>query len=122
MINLEIKVAGVTKIEGVQAILQSLALTHGTPIGTLLPDHYNMFSLDCLVKLVREPKNVHDGNAIAIYLNDMHVGYVPKDTAAWLAGHIDRGKYVAIRSMSIGGGGGYSFGVSMLVLYEEDSE
>src|SRR4029077_14933268 len=45
----------------------------------------------------REPKNIHDENAIAVYLNekpwkDMHVGYISRQTAAEIAGRIDSGR------------------------------
>ena len=32
--------------------------------------------------LVPEPANAHDPSAIAVYINDQHVGYLPRGTAA----------------------------------------
>ena len=31
------------------------------------------------VRLVAEPENEFDNNAIAVYINDMHVGYIAKN-------------------------------------------
>lgn len=39
----------------------------------------------------REPNNRHDKNAIAIYINDYKVGYVPSFEAKKLVAQIDRG-------------------------------
>ncbi len=45
----------------------------------------------------REPQNIHDENAVAVYLNEkpwknMHVGYISRQTAAEIADRIDSGK------------------------------
>lgn len=57
------------------------------------------------VKLEREPKNVHDENAIKVILEStpykgMHIGYVSRHTALNLAPAIDGGK-VLICEVSI---------------------
>ena len=44
------------------------------------------------LKLVREPDNPHDPRAVAVFtLNDIRVGYLRRDRAAWLGSKIDRG-------------------------------
>jgi len=39
----------------------------------------------------REPDNRHDPNAIAVYINEYKVGYVPRNDAKVLAPQMDRG-------------------------------
>ena len=48
--------------------------------------------------LVREPENEHDGNAIKVTYTDpedasftVHLGYVARETAAWIAPELDEG-------------------------------
>lgn len=41
------------------------------------------------VKLVREPTNKFDANAVMVWFGDRHVGYVPKNQNAALSLHID---------------------------------
>ena len=31
------------------------------------------------IKIIKEPTNEHDSNAIAIYYNSIHIGYIPKE-------------------------------------------
>ena len=57
------KIVGSTFIPGGQEALKALS------IGQVL-------------FLVREPDNEYDPNAIAIYNGNVHLGYLPKDTAA----------------------------------------
>ena len=47
-------------------------------------------------KLVREPENMHDRNAVAVYLNEkpyteLHFGYLSRTVAAELAPRLDAG-------------------------------
>lgn len=48
------------------------------PIGTVL-------------RLVREPENQFDFNAIKVFLEDMHLGYLERGQAAWISPHMDAG-------------------------------
>ena len=41
------------------------------------------------VKLVREPDNKFDKNAVAVWIDDVHVGYIPKNQNVALAAAID---------------------------------
>lgn len=43
-----------------------------------------------IVKLVREPTNQYDANAVAIYVDGARIGYVPKKQNAVLAQFIDQ--------------------------------
>lgn len=43
--------------------------------------------------LVREPTNIHDGNAIAVIVRGRRVGYLPATTAAEIAPIIDSGEW-----------------------------
>lgn len=56
--------------------------------------------------LRREPGNAHDRNAVAVYLNQSRVGYVPASVAASVAKIIDGGEHVvaAVRSRDTFGG------------------
>lgn len=42
------------------------------------------------VRLVREPNNPHDANAVAVYVDGAHVGYIPKKSNVALAAFIDQ--------------------------------
>ncbi|MBQ4479137.1 MAG: HIRAN domain-containing protein [Victivallales bacterium] len=64
---IELKVAGVT-FEGRQEILKGMM---GAPR---------------LARLVREPDNKYDPNAIAVVANGQKIGYIPKAIAGDLAG------------------------------------
>ena len=51
-------------------------------------------------KLVREPENMHDRNAVAVYLNEkpyteLHFGYLSRTVAAELAPRLDAGMEIA---------------------------
>lgn len=43
------------------------------------------------IELRREPENKHDANAIAVYVDGVHGGYVPRDIASTLAPKLDAG-------------------------------
>lgn len=49
---------------------------------------FNLQSED-KVKLVREPSNPHDENAIAVMVQGNHIGYVAKEIAALAASEMD---------------------------------
>lgn len=51
------------------------------------------------VKLVREPENEFDKNAIKVLVNNIHIGYVPKNIAKKMAKFIDCGKYKYIAEL-----------------------
>lgn len=42
------------------------------------------------ITLVREPENIYDKNAVAVFVEDRHVGYIPKAQNAVLAAFIDQ--------------------------------
>jgi len=43
------------------------------------------------VRLEREPENSHDAYAIKVLVEDMHIGYVERSQAAWIAPYMDDG-------------------------------
>ena len=52
------------------------------------------FALGANVRLVREPNNIHDENAIAVYAGSVKAGYVNKQNAARLSRVMDSGRDV----------------------------
>ena len=57
------------------------------------------------VILIREPKNPHDENAVAVFREDgEQIGYLPRDNAEWVARVIDGGKKVEAKIEWITGG------------------
>ena len=44
------------------------------------------------MKLVREPKNTHDPDAVAVYLQKQKLGYVPRAENSAIAQMMDRGE------------------------------
>ena len=72
------------------------------------------------LRVVREPNNEYDSNAIAIY--DKHqnqLGYIGKNVAASLAPRMDEGEIVDVTVSNITGGGDYAFGVNIHVCIAE---
>lgn len=60
--------------------------------------------------LIPDPNNQHDPNAIAVYIDRFHVGFIPRDMAARLIPGLNSlyalnpGKYVALEGVITGGG------------------
>ena len=71
---LEIQIAGTSYRENIDQIETSLEIGH-------------------LFQMQREPENKHDSWAIAVYLNDYKLGYVPRDQNEIIARLIDAGKF-----------------------------
>lgn len=65
---------------------------------------------DIVAFLIPEPENPHDPNAIAVYINRLRVGYIPRDHAARLTPVLRQkyaenpGKYIAVYGVITGGG------------------
>ena len=93
-----VKVAGVT-FEGRQEYLKAL-------LG------------DEPVKIVPEPDNKFDPNALAVHIavngSVLHCGYIPKDLAAEIAPLLD-GEDIMASIDSVWGGGGYNWGLKLRV-------
>jgi hypothetical protein len=49
------------------------------------------------LKLVREPKSVHDPNAVAVYFHDQQLGYIPRAENSTIAQMLDRGEQLDAR-------------------------
>lgn len=41
------------------------------------------------LRLEREPDNTHDGNAIKVFFEDLWLGYLEREQAAWIAPNMD---------------------------------
>jgi hypothetical protein len=60
--------------------------------------------------LIPDPNNQHDPNAIAVYIDRFHVGFIPREMAARLTPGLNSlyalnpGKYVALEGVITGGG------------------
>ncbi|HZY98674.1 MAG TPA: helicase-related protein [Candidatus Baltobacteraceae bacterium] len=55
--------------------------------------------------LLREPNNVHDPNAIAVYYGNLQLGFIKRGIAAHIAPAIDAGERYRARVASLTGGG-----------------
>lgn len=44
-----------------------------------------------VLRLVREPENKYDPNAIQVFFEDSHIAYVNRDEAVWIADALDSG-------------------------------
>ena len=65
------------------------------------------YEVEALATLVREPKNPHDPNAVAVHINGRHVGYFAREEAAEFASQLDdlgrSGGTIVARSLIVGG-------------------
>lgn len=65
---------------------------------------------DVIAFLIPDPNNQHDPNAIAVYIDRFHVGFIPREMAARLIPGLNSlyalnpGKYVALEGVITGGG------------------
>jgi hypothetical protein len=69
----------------------------------LLAELYSMQEegIELTGRLKREKENRYDSNAIAVEVEAMQVGYIPKALAARLAVHIDAGEFIGVASVRI---------------------
>ncbi len=69
------------------------------------------------LRLLREPSNRYDRNAIAVFSEDMQIGYIDRELALRLAPILDKGKEYKCYVNAILGGGNYQYyGVSITIL------
>lgn len=93
--NIYTKVVGVT-YDGIQSILPRLHA--GMPL-----------------KLVREPSNQYDKNAVAVWCNGKKIGHLSRDLAADIAPLMDSGTAVDGTIEGITGGSGKTYGCNIKV-------
>lgn len=62
---------------------------------------YNFY--DQPVRFVYEPGNEYDSNAIAIYINELKIGYVPKEHISFIRNIVDSGRLVNAVCEFVGG-------------------
>lgn len=67
------------------------------------------------LRLVREPKNNYDRNAIAIYCEQGQLGYIPKELSVKLAPQIDKGQFIRCTVANITGAAYANSGVNILL-------
>lgn len=88
----------------------------------------NLPTLKGLVKeqelsLLPEPTNKYDPNAIAIYLQDKHLGYIPRDTAAKIVGDVNANTVKCVVSEVTGGvEGKENIGVNIKLIVNRPDE
>ena len=81
------------------------------------------FSPGRALRLVREPDNPYDANAVAVYdaAGSLHVGYLPKEHAARIATQLDAGQSYQCYSMWEGIKDGRRIQLRLLLLDENAS-
>lgn len=67
------------------------------------------------LKLVREPYNSYDKNAIAILAGSNKIGYLSKEIASSLAYKMDEGTLYYCKVSAVTGGGSYNYGVNIKI-------
>lgn len=69
------------------------------------------------LKLVPEPENKFDPNAIAVYYENLHLGYIPKETAKSMKYEMERNDAMYICKISeITGGGDRNYGCNLEII------
>ena len=85
----------------------------------VLPHLQSGMSLD----FVREPRNIHDKNAVAIYCSGRKIGHLSREEAAEIAPIMDSGVPVDGVIDEITGGGNYNYGCNIRVkIYKRKPE
>jgi restriction system protein len=83
---------------------------------------------DCELSLIREPKNPHDHNAVAVYADnwevdtdwDPQIGYLSTEVAAQVAPKMDEGYRVDCELHQRTGGGDENYGVNIQVTITDE--
>jgi hypothetical protein len=52
--------------------------------GAAAKEAVSLFDLSTELTLEPEPENKYDGNALAVYFGDLHIGYIEATQAAWI--------------------------------------
>ncbi|WP_051608712.1 HIRAN domain-containing protein [Selenomonas sp. FC4001] len=68
------------------------------------------------VALVREPNNLYDHNAVAVYCASVQLGYLPAGVASQVAPHMDAGYFISGTVMDVYGGNGYNYGARIKII------
>ena len=83
---------------------------NGVPIQTILPG----IQPGAVAYLQRERHNPYDINAVKVYANNTHIGYLKRTAAATVAPYLDQGRTVRVNIEEItGGDNGRSYGVNI---------
>ncbi len=65
--------------------------------------------------LIREPDNLYDRNAIAVYHHNVQLGFIKKNLAEKLAPYLDQGHHIICTIAEITGGDGYLYGANIRI-------
>lgn len=83
---------------------------NGVPIQTILPG----IRPGAVAYLQRDRHNEYDINAVKVYAENTHIGYLKRTAAATVAPYLDQGRTVRVNIEEItGGDNGRSFGVNI---------
>lgn len=83
---------------------------NGVPIQQILPG----IQPGAVAYLQRERHNPYDINAVKVYANNTHIGYLKRTAAATVAPYLDQGRTVRVNIEEItGGDNGRSYGVNI---------
>lgn len=92
------KVVGVTKLND-----------KGISIQSILPD----LSEDSDLYLRREPDNQYDSNAVKIFADHQHIGYIKATVAQQIAPLMDSGQIIEVELLEVTGGGEKNYGCNI---------
>lgn len=57
-------------------------------------ENLSNFKINDKVQLIREPENIHDKYAIAVYWNNLKIGFIPRNNNKVLANLMDNSKFL----------------------------
>lgn len=83
----------------------------GIPIQAILP----MINDDSDLVLVREKNNLYDANAIKVFADHQHIGYLKSSIAQQIAPLMDQGKIIDVELSEVTGGGEKNYGCNIKI-------
>lgn len=79
--------------------------------------HIDELSIGDKLFLKRDYKNIHDKNAIGVYKNNYHLGWISKNISKILAPEIDNGLYWEAKVSNITGNKECTLGVNIELIF-----
>lgn len=67
------------------------------------------------LRLIRQPENPHDANAVGVWFGELQIGFLKREIARRVAENFDAGERYEAEVASITGGGTRSFGINIRV-------
>ena len=74
------------------------------------------------ITFTREPENLYDHNAIAVYCKGEQLGYVPASIASRVAPHLDAGYLISGTVIEVYGGNGYNYGAKIKIILKRQND